>query len=155
VSAKDARAALHAPIRPYRSRRIAIGIGALQAVVLSAIGIAMPTQGPVGFRWYDRLGMFIVAALVFVVLWRFASVVALPSESGLQVRNLIEVRDLEWPQIVTVRFGGGAPWGVLDLADGDTMNVMALQRSDGPRGDAEASRLATLVELHSRTSRDD
>ena len=52
-------------------------------------------------------------------------------------------------------FGGGEPWVTLDLADGDTLAVMAIQRADGEDAVAEARRLATLVDVHSRTDRDD
>lgn len=148
-------AALHAPIRPVRSRRMAIGVGIAQAIVLGVMALTVSDEGPLGFQWYDRAGVFAVAAAVFAVLWRFASVVAVPSQEGLRVRNLVEVRDLEWAEIVTVRFGGGAPWGVLDLSDGQSLNVMALQRSDGETAQANSTRLATLVALHSRTARDD
>ena len=149
------RQALHAPFRPHTSRQVAIGVGLLQFICLTVLALVLPKEGPLGFRWYDRTGVVLVAAAVFAVLWRFASVRATPTEQGLHVRNLVEVRDLEWAQIVTVRFGGGAPWGMLDLDDGDTLTVMALQRSDGERAEAEATRLATLVALHSRTERDD
>jgi hypothetical protein len=64
-------------------------------------------------------------------------------------------RDLSWAQIVSVRFGGGNPWALLDLDDGETMPVMGIQRSDGARAVAESRRLATLVEFHSRTDRND
>jgi hypothetical protein len=37
------------------------------------------------------------------------------------------------------------PWVVLDLSDGGTLAVMAVQRADGERGMAEARRLQALV----------
>lgn len=149
------RAALHAPVRPFRSRQVALGVGAAQLVALTLLAVFSPGAGPLGFQWYDRLLVVGVALGIAYVLWRFASVAAVPSESGLRVRNLVEVRDLEWAQVVEVRFGGGPPWAVLDLSDGETLNVMAVQRSDGARAEQEASRLATLVALHTRTARDD
>jgi len=149
------RAALHAAIRPYTSRRVAIGVGAAELFAMVILAVVVTGEGPLGFKWYDRILLVLVGAVVFYGLWRFASVQARPSEQGLLVRNLVEVRELEWPEIVNVRFGGGAPWGVLDLSDGGTLNVMALQRSDGRRGAEQATRLATLVALHSRTERDD
>ena len=47
-----------------------------------------------------------------------------------------------------MRFGSGRPWVQLDLADGDTLAVMGIQRADGACADAEARRLATLVAQH-------
>ncbi len=124
-------------------------------IVLSVVAVVLPGDGATGFKLLDRLGVVAVGLAVAAVLWWFSLVSALPSESGLRVRNLVGVCDLEWPQIVAVRFGGASPWAVLDLSDGDTLTVMAVQRSDGAYGAGEAQRLATLVALHSRTERDD
>ena len=76
-------------------------------------------------------------------------------EGGVTVTNLVVVRRLAWAEIISVRFGGGRPWVQLDLANGDTLAVMGIQRADGDYAAGEARRLATLVELFSRTSRDD
>jgi hypothetical protein len=45
-----------------------------------------------------------------------------------------------------VQFGGGEPWVSLDLDDGDTLAVMAIQKADGEVSGREASRLAALVQ---------
>ena len=146
------REQLHAPFRPRRARVSALAIAAVQLVLLAVVALLLPGTGPVAFQWYDRLGMVAVGGSVAWFLTRFALLEATPSESGLRVRNLFVVTELAWAQIVTVRFGGGGPWVTLDLADGDTLAVMAVQRADGERGAAEARRLATLVELHSRST---
>jgi hypothetical protein len=83
-------------------------------------------------------------------LWRFASIRAVPSHAGLQIRNLVTTRTLVWAQIMSMQFGGGAPWVTLDLDDTDTVAVMAIQKADGAFGQAEAARLAALVQVHSR-----
>ena len=151
----DARAALHAPFRPVRGRRTALLAGIAQAVVLVYVAVAMSSSGPDAAHWWDRLGVLLVSAAVGVMLWRFARLAALADDAGLVVRNLSGDRRLEWAQIVSVRFGGGHPWVTLDLSDGESLAVMAVQRADGPRAEAEARRLATLVALHSATGRDD
>jgi hypothetical protein len=149
------RAALHTVFRPVRARRVALALAVAQAVVLVAVALAMPGSGYGAFQWQDRLGVVAVAALVAAGLWRLGNVRAVPTETGLTVCNLVAVRTLEWAQIVAVRFGGGPPWLILDLDDGQTLPVMAVQRADGPAGQVQARRLATLVALHSRTDRDD
>ncbi len=115
----------------------------------------MPSTGVAGFRWYDRLAVLLVSAAIGWVLVRFARVRLMPAEHCLVVQNFLLSRTLDWAEVVNVRFGGGGPWVVLDLADGDTLAVMAVQRSDGAYAEAEARRLATLVALHSRTTQDD
>ena len=147
---------LHAPFRPVRSRRVAIGVAVAQGVLFAVLAVVMPSTGPVPWQWYDRLGLLLFAALVAALLGRYARLEAVPSDDGLFVRNLVQKRELAWTEIVDVQFGDGDPWVTLDIADGDTLAVMAVQRADGPeRSRAEARRLATLVALHSRTERDD
>lgn len=150
-----AAARLHAPFRSVRGRRVATWIAVAQGLVF--VGLAVRPPGTQGFQfgWYDRLGFLLVGGAVAWVLSRFALVGAVPTQGGIAVRNLLTRRDLEWPQVVDVRFADGDPWVTLDLSDGDTLPVMAIQRADGAHGRDEARRLATLVAFHSRTERDD
>ena len=67
------------------------------------------------------------------------------------VRNLVVTRTLQWPQIVGIQFGGGEPWVSLDLDDGDTLAVMAIQKADGDVSGREASRLAALIQAFGET----
>lgn len=151
----EVRQALHVPFRPVAGRRTALVLMVSQAVVLTGVAVLMPSEGVSGFGWSDRLGVILVAAAIASLLWRFAQLSVIVTETGLRVQNLIHSRELDWPQVVAVRFGGGQPWVSLDLADGDTLAVMAVQRADGRHGDVEARRLATLVALHSQTDHDD
>ncbi|HVN10667.1 MAG TPA: PH domain-containing protein [Kineosporiaceae bacterium] len=146
---------LDAPFRPRRARWVAVGFAVAQAVVLLALAVAMPGSGPVAWHWSDRAGVVVLAALVAWVLSLFARLRADPGPRGLAVRNVVRRTELEWAQIVAVRFGGGDPWVTLDLDDGDVLAVMAIQRADGDHGAAEARRLATLVAQHTRTDADD
>ena len=138
------RAALHAPFRPRRARLVAWGLAGLQFAVLTAVALAQPTFGPA-----DRISMIATAVLIAWAVSRFALTSAIPSETGLRVRNVVTVRYLEWAQIVAVRLAPGDPWAMLDLSDGNTLAVLAIQGADGEHGRAEARRLATLVALHS------
>lgn len=145
---------LHRPFRSVRGRRVAAGVAVVQAVVFLVLAF-VPVWGDLDFGWFDRMGFLVVAGAVGWVLSRFAFVAARPRADGLAVRNLLTRRDLEWAEIVGVRLADGDPWVTVDLADGDTLAVMAIQRADGEHGRAEARRLSTLVALHSRTERDD
>jgi hypothetical protein len=147
-------AALHAPFLSVRGRRVAIAVAVAQALVLGALA-TVPYGVSSDLSAVDRVGFCLVALAVGWVLARLAMVRAVPTSTGLQVRNIINTQDLEWAQIVDVRFPDGEPWVSLNLSDGDTLAVMAIQRADGDHGRAEAVRLSTLVELHSRTERND
>ena len=147
----DARRRLHAIFRPRRARRVAYPVAAIMLVLLVVIAVAVPGE----YQWYDRLGIALVGVAIAWFLHRQGSVSATPTERGLVVRNLLLSRSLEWAQVVDVRFGGGRPWVQLDISDGDTLAVMAIQRADGDRALTESRRLATLVALHSPTDQDD
>jgi len=134
------------PFAPRRTRQVALALGAGVTVLVVALAVVVPQE----FGWPDRLGFLLVGALIDAFLWRQATVRAVPSERGLQVRNLFLGRDLEWAEVVSVRLGE-RPWVQLDLDDGDTLAVMGIQRSDGERAQDEARRLAGLVERYSTT----
>jgi hypothetical protein len=128
--------------------------GIVQGVLFLVVALA-PKNPLLGFGWVDRIGFVTVGALIGALLWRFARLAVLVDAGGLVVRNLGGDRRLEWAEVVAVRFGGGEPWVTLDLADGEVLAEMAIQRADGTFGQAEAGRLATLVDRHTATSRDD
>ena len=135
--------ALQATFRPPRGPAVARAV----AVAAIAMGLLLAVAVP-GAGWADRLGFLAFGGAIAWFMHRQAGVRAVPSQDGLLVRNLIHERQLEWAEVVDVQFGGGRPWVQLDLSDGDTLAVMGVQRADGPRADAEARRLATLVALH-------
>lgn len=89
----------------------------------------------------------LVTMLGIVLLYRHGTVRADVDADGIYIRNLVRTHRLEWAQIITVRLGEHS-WVQLDISDGSTLAVMAIQRSDGARGRAEAQRLATLVHAH-------
>jgi hypothetical protein len=124
----------------------------LSVVIFTGVALWMPWVEPQFGGWTvpDR-SMLVLCGLAFAAaLWRFASIRATPSPQGLVIRNLVSTRTLEWAQIIRVQFGGGAPWVSVDLDDTDTVAVMAIQKADGDFGQAEASRLMALVQVHSR-----
>jgi hypothetical protein len=124
----------------------------LSVVIFTGVALLMPRGDPSLGGWgvSDRAMLIGCGLLLAAGLWRFASIRAVPSTGGLVIRNLFITRDLEWAQIVRVQFGGGAPWVSVDLADTDTVAVMAIQRADGAFGQAEAARLSALLEVNSR-----
>ncbi len=145
---ESGRESLHAPFRSRRGRAVGWIAAVCQGIVLLIAAAMLPWSGPNAVSWYDRFGFVVVAALIGFGLYRLASVSALPAESGLVVRNVLLTRRLEWAEIVGINFAPDDPWVLLDLSDGDTLAVMAIQRADGKRAAAEASRLATLMALH-------
>ncbi|MBX9244579.1 PH domain-containing protein [Actinotalea ferrariae] len=149
------RAELHRPFRPRAARVVSLVLAVLVLAMMIGIAVLLPRAAPDRQSPFDLVGIVAFGALVAWFLWRQASVRAVPDEAGVTVRNLMITRRIEWAEVVSVRFGQGRPWVQLDLADGDTLAVMGIQRADGARAEAEARRMATLVALHTATPRDD
>ena len=141
----------YAVFRPRRGRRVAVTMAVLSLLIFAGGALSLPgTSLFGGWGILDRLLLVTCGVAVSALLWRFASIRAIPSTQGLVIRNLVTTRKLEWAQIVRVLFGGGAPWVSVDLDDTDTVAVMAIQKADGAFGQAEAARLTALVQVHSR-----
>lgn len=136
-----------APFRPRRGRAVALTFQWGSLILFAALALILPaTAGGAVWSAGDRVMFFLIGVAIAWVAHRYASIVAVPSREGLVVRNLIVKRTLTWPEVVSVHFGGGDPWVSLDLADADTVAVMAIQKADGPVALQEASRLAALVQ---------
>jgi hypothetical protein len=120
-----------------------VTVGTVSVVLFGGIGALVPAAGAP-----DRIAIAAFGVAIAWFMWRYASLSAIPSGTGLRVRNLLTTRDLVWAEIVGVHLQVGAPWVTLDLDDGDSIAVMAIQKADGEPGRAEASRLARLVAAH-------
>jgi hypothetical protein len=135
-----------ATFRPRRGRAVAYGVAWSSLVVFGGLAVLMPEETLGHWSIIDRLMFFGLGVAIAVVAWRYASISAVPTRQGLVVRNLVLTRRLTWPEVIGVQFGGGEPWVSLDLDDGDTLAVMAIQKADGEVSGREASRLAALVQ---------
>lgn len=155
MSTSGGPSGLYRPFRPRAARVVSTVLAVAVLVMMTGIAVLLPQVANGRESWLDRGGIIGFGVLVAWFLRRQAGVRAVPDRDGLTVRNLMVTRRLEWAEIVSVRFGSGRPWVSLDLADGDTLAVMGIQRADGDRARSEARRLATLVARHSATPRDD
>lgn len=137
---------------PYRVFRPRFGLLSAWFTGVVVVGgcalVGLTATGPMGAAPVNRISVAVFALFAAWLLWRLGGVHATPTPQGLRVRNVIYARELAWAQIVSVRLASGDPWVHLDLADGSTLAVMGIQTADGARGQAEARRLAALVQAH-------
>jgi hypothetical protein len=63
----------------------------------------------------------------------------------LVVVNGYKRRELAWAEVVAVHLPPGAPWAVLDLADGTSLPAMGIQGSDGARAKRAVRELRALL----------
>lgn len=137
-----------APFRPRWARPVAAVLAGVVLVSLVALFVFVRPNAATSLAVDDYVLMVVFAGCLWAVLWRQASVSAIPDTQGLVVRNLLTTRRLEWAEIISVRYSADRAWAQLDLADGDEIAVMAIQKADGERSMHEARRLAALVERY-------
>jgi hypothetical protein len=141
----------YAVFQARRGRQFAWALAGAQMLVFAVLAIVLPISSFGGWGISDSVMLVMLGLLVAWVLHRFAALRATPSPSGLVVRNILVTTRVPWSDVVGVRFSGGDPWLYLDLASGDDLAVMAVQKSDGLFARQEAGRLAALVQAHGRT----
>lgn len=145
--ASDNGQAAFAPFHPRRGRAVSAGFAIASVVLFGVIAVVLP--GPdQGGPWHlgDRIFFLGVGVAIAALLWRYATIKAVPTREGLTVRNLFMTRTVPWDSVVDLHFSGGDPWVSIELDDTDTLAVMAIQKADGVFGRAEASRLAALIQ---------
>lgn len=97
------------------------------------------------FQMGGRIGLLAIGVLVAVFCHLEASVKVTARPQEIEVRNLMRTRSLEWPEVLGISFPMGDPWAHLDLADGRTLPLHAIQRYDGDRAIAAAHTLQQLI----------
>ncbi|MFW5471508.1 PH domain-containing protein [Knoellia sp. CPCC 206435] len=120
-------------------------MAAVSLVLFVALALLVAGVAEGGWVVADRVMMAVLGVALAATLWRWASISAVPDETGLTVRNLLGRRHIPWGEIRDVTFDEGDPWATLHLRDTETVAVMAIQRADGLSSRAEAQRLAELV----------
>jgi hypothetical protein len=140
-----------APDRPITWRpvgpRIAAAVAGGALLVITAFlwfGLEQDVRDSVTpFQRGTVVAMFLLG---FSCLYAIARSRATAAADGLHVVNGYRRHDYAWAEIVAVRLTPGAPWVTLDLADGTTASVMAIQGSDGQRAKAAVRRLRAFVD---------
>lgn len=145
---------------PYRIRPLgarvaaAVGSGAIVFVV-TVLWLAMSDDVRATFTLFQRITLLLVFAAMIALLYALFRTSALVADDGLTVTNGYKVRSFEWPQVVRVTISSNRPWALLDLDDGSTVSVMAIQTSDGDRARQDTRRLAAVIAAQSQTPRND
>jgi hypothetical protein len=126
-SRRRAPQALPVTFRPRNIRFVAYGLAVLIMATMAALAVIMPE----GWGLQDRvflllLGVAIGGGLRFLARPRLEL-----TEERVTVVNSIRTHVLVWPEIIDARMPVGEPWPSIDLADGSTLAVMAIQSSDG------------------------
>jgi hypothetical protein len=147
--------ALPTRYRPFGARLAAGAAGIVLTGAIAFLWLMLPGEVQDDFTVFERLTLIAFFLAVLVVLFAVYRSSATADEDGLTVVNGYRTHRYGWPEIVRVSLSPNRPWALIDLADGETMSVLAIQGSDGERAVRDVRQLATVLAQQSRTSRDD
>lgn len=141
--------------RPFGVRMAVFVFGGLLVVVAAVIWFTFPPEIRDKFTIFQR-GTIIVLGGGFLALgWGLARSRVEARTEGLRIVNGYRSRSLDWNQVVRVSMKPGSPWATLDLSDGTTAQAIGIQASDGARATRQVIELRGLVDVLTRTERDD
>ncbi|HEY6737220.1 MAG TPA: PH domain-containing protein [Actinopolymorphaceae bacterium] len=130
---------------------VAVAVGAGLLVAALAMWFGLPAEERALFSGVQVVTLLLFLGALLGGLYGIGRTRLTADTEGLTVVNAFRTHRLVWPQVVRVNFGAGDPWVVLDLDDGTTVSVMALQSADGERARRSARALAALVDQQSRS----
>lgn len=139
--------ALPITLRPLRSRIAAW----ITAVIVTAAFIVFSTllrggtEGGGTFMVSDQLAMVGVGLFFSAGMLIFARPRVIADREHVTIRNLLGSHRLPWAVVHAVRFDDRSPWATLELADDDTMPIMALQIADKERALRGVRQLRALL----------
>jgi hypothetical protein len=64
---------------------------------------------------------------------------------GLEIVNGYQHRGYDWAEVLAVHLPAGAPFAVLDLADGTSRQALAIQSADGDRARIAVHQLRMIL----------
>lgn len=132
--------------RPLGVRMAVIFFGVLLVLVCVFAWFGFSQDVRDRFTLFQRGTVLFLGALFGAVGWALARSRVVAETDRLVVVNGFRRREWTWPEVVAVRMPRGAPWASLDLADGTTASVMALQATDGERALTGVRQLRSLLE---------
>jgi hypothetical protein len=123
---------------------------AVIVAVFAAVATALRggTEGGGAFAAGDQLAMFGLGVLAAAGVLLFTRPRVEADAHGVRVRNVVGGYDLPWEIVAAVRFDDRSPWASLELADDETIAVMAVQAADKDYAVALVRGLRELLAAH-------
>ena len=145
-AASEGRPALPRTWRPLGVRLAVIVFGGLLVLVCAFAWFGFDASVRDRFTLFQRATLVLLAALFGAVGHALARSRVVAEADRLVVVNGYRRRELAWAEVLAVHLVPGAPWAVLDLADGSTASVLAIQGSDGDRARRAVREIRSLLE---------
>jgi hypothetical protein len=141
--------------RPFGARVAGVLLGGMLLLLVVAVWVAWGADVRARFTFFQRstlVGFGLIAFGCWFALMR-SRVTA--DAHGVTVVNGYRRRVFEWSEVIAVNLRRGAPWAGMDLSDGTSISMVAIQGSDGERAIRAVRELRRLIAENSRTERDD
>lgn len=132
--------------RPFGVRMAGTALGAALLLFCVVAWFALPPDIRAEFSVFQRLTLVVMGLLAFAVWFALVRSRLVATEQGLVVVNGYRRRELDWAQVVAIHLPRGAPWAVLDLADGNTCATLAIQGSDGAHARRALAEVRALID---------
>jgi hypothetical protein len=118
--------------------------GALLAVCVAA-WIGFDADVKARFNTLELVTVVGLGAMFYGAGFALARSRVVATTDRLVVVNGYHRREYEWAEVVAVSLPPGAPWAVLDLADGTSASAMGIQGSDGTRARTQVRELRAVL----------
>jgi hypothetical protein len=132
--------------RPLGVRVAVLFFGGMLLLVCAFAWFGFDPSIRARFTIFQRSTLVALGLLAGSVAYALGRSRVVAEEDGLTVVNGYRRHVYDWAQVVAVRLPQGAPWATLDLADGTTMSVLAIQGSDGDRARVAVHALRALID---------
>jgi hypothetical protein len=132
-------------LRPRRMLVLSV-VGATALFVVFVVIAVLLRNSPTGvyFRFADQVAMVLLGAMLAGGILLMARPRVRADAAGVEVRNIIGTRRVDWADVQRVAFPDGASWARLDLPDYEYLPVLALQAVDRGRAVDGITRLRAL-----------
>lgn len=141
--------------RPLFAMVVAVTVGTALLAASVWMWFGLPDEYRAGFSRIQVVTLALILLAILTALGAIARTRAVAAPDGLTVVNAFRIHRLAWADVLMVRLRSGDPWVQLDLADGTTLGVLAIQSADGARARRAAEELAAIVAERTRTTRND
>lgn len=135
--------------RPFGAVIAGTLFGVMLLVLLVFVWIAFGAADRARFDTFQRATLVFLGLLAFATWFAVVRCRLSARSDGITIVNGYRRRDYEWPQVLAITLGRGAPWARIDLSDGTTVSVVAIQGSDGTRAVRAVQSLRRLISEHS------
>lgn len=132
--------------RPFGARIAVIFFGTMLVVICAFAWFGFDPEIRAKFTLFQRSTIVFIGLLYAVAGYALARSRVVASESGMVVVNGYRRHDYEWAEVISIHLPPGAPWATIDLADGTTASLLAIQGSDGARARAAVRALRSLID---------